>query len=299
MTINWNNYVDHIYTISFTKNYPERINKLDKELEFLDIKDSGIYSIFYNIQSPLPFYKLMYNNMNHSVSAENYGEYVPKTFAHYKCIREAYELHYDHIMILEDDVVFLKNKELIKEYLDNIPEEYDLILLAHYGEQTVYNRINGYYHMLCNTVNGIFYPAFGASMYLMSYEGMEKWLNRFENVQFTCIDWWQIGYDPDNDKLYKSVEQLSIQYNDKYALPNSYSYIDLNVYGTERNIYEHYDLLKWCINQENYESIKNYIQIFFNSWEQWTKDGTYDYENFEYKNEVNEYFDKIKNILNN
>ena len=124
MTINWNNYVDHIYTISFTKNYPERINKLDKELEFLDIKDSGIYSIFYNIQSPLPFYKLMYNNMNHSVSAENYGEYVPKTFAHYKCIREAYELHYDHIMILEDDVVFLKNKELIKEYLDNIPEEY-------------------------------------------------------------------------------------------------------------------------------------------------------------------------------
>ena len=165
MTINWEKYVDHIYTISFTKNYPERIIKLNKELEYLDILNSPIYSIFYNIQSPLPFYKLMHQNMAHSESADIYGEYVPKTFAHYKCIREAYELHYNHIMVLEDDVIFIKNKELIQNYLDDIPEDYDLILLAFYGNQVVYHKINNYYHLMANEVDGSIYPAFGASMY--------------------------------------------------------------------------------------------------------------------------------------
>lgn len=299
MNIEWNKYVDHIYTISFTKNYPQRINKLNNELKYLNILDSGIYSIFYNIQSPLPFYKLMFENMAHSESADKYGVYVNKTFAHYKCIREAYELHYDHILILEDDVIFMKNKELIHEYLENIPDEYDLILLAHYGDQGVYNRINNYYHLACNNVDNIFYPVFGASMYLLSYEGMKKWLNKFENIQFTCIDWWHLGFNPDTDKLYKSIEQLSIQYNDIYALPSPYSNIDVNIYGVKRDIYEHYELLKWCINQNEYDNVDNYIKIFFNSFKVWVEDGTYNYDDFKYKDIVNEYFEKVKNILYN
>ena len=302
MNINWKNYVDHIYTVSFTKNYPNRIDKLNKELEYLDILNSNIYSIFYNIQSPLPFYKLMHQNMKHSESAEIYDEYVPKTFAHYKCIREAYELHYDHILVLEDDIIFLKNKEFIKEYLDNLPKEYDLILLAFYGNQMVYNKINNYYQQMCNYDNGLLYPAFGASMYLISYQGMEKWLNKFENEQFTVIDYWHFGFNIETDKLYKSIDQLSLQHNDIYSLLTYsdlwyHKGININDYNIQRNIYEHYELLKWCVKQNDYQKIKNYILTFFNSWNQWINDGTYDYENFEYKEEVNEYFNKIKNIL--
>lgn len=294
MNINWSKYVDHIFTISFTKNYPERINKLNKELEYLDILNSGIYSIFYNIHSPLPFYQLMHEHMHHSASTDKYDEYVPKTFAHYKCIREAYELHYDHILVLEDDIIFLKNKELIQEYLDNIPEEYDLILLAFYGDQEPRSSINGYYQYMCNYVDNYLYPAFGASMYLMSYQGMEKWLNKFENEQFTCIDFWHFGFNIETDKLYKSYEQLSIQYNDKYSLNSS---VNLDYYGTTRDIYEHYEILKWCANNPNIDKIHNYIITFFPSWKTWISDGTYDYDNFIYKEEVDEFFKKIKIIL--
>ena len=136
----------------------------------------------------------------------------------------------------------------------------------------------------------------------ISYKGMEKWLNKFENEQFTCIDFWHFGFNIYQDKLYKSMDQLSIQYNDIYSLLAYqllwYHYpINLNDYQTSRNIYEHYELLKWCANQENYEDIKNYIQTFYNSWKQWIEDGTYDYENFKYKDEVNEYFEKVQKYI--
>ena len=49
MEINWGNYVDHIYCVSFTQNAKTRIPLLYNELEFIDIhKNDEIFSIYYN-----------------------------------------------------------------------------------------------------------------------------------------------------------------------------------------------------------------------------------------------------------
>ena len=62
MEINWSNYVDHIYCVSFTQNAKTRIPLLYNELEFIDIhKNDEIFSIYYNISPSIDFFKGMYD----------------------------------------------------------------------------------------------------------------------------------------------------------------------------------------------------------------------------------------------
>ena len=120
--IDWKKYFDHIYCIHYLP-YKERYRKCVDELTRVGIRESGIFSWKLTWDSPL-FDKLyQVCNFAPSVGCMKIG------FAHYMCIKEAYELGFKHILILENDNIFLKDVNKIEKILNDLPDDYDICLL--------------------------------------------------------------------------------------------------------------------------------------------------------------------------
>ena len=47
--------------------------------------------------------------------------------AHYQAVLQAYEFGYNNVLIIEDDICFIKDKKLIEYYINNIPDEIDFL----------------------------------------------------------------------------------------------------------------------------------------------------------------------------
>lgn len=312
MEINWINYVDHIYCVSFTQNAKTRIPLLYNELEFIDIhKNDEIFSIYYNISPSIDFFKGMYDMIPNNGALKQYfgyGENVRKTFAHYKCIREAYELGYEHILVIEDDILILKWKDAILTYLNNMPKDYDLILFSRYGLTIDSEFYNDYFqNMFYTDENGVYYMPFCASTYFMSKSGMKKWLDTFESKYMT-IDFWGECFN-NKDKCYVTNHNLTIQYNDMYV---DYSYefftgINFNIeeYGGKRELEFHLNILKWCVDKilyadlEKYPEVKHYTETYFKSFIIFTFEGIYNNFTEENIKLIKYYFDVAKDYIDN
>ena len=107
--INWNNYFDHIVIISASKN-TDRRKYLNKEFERIGLSN---YEYFLNVNDNFLFDNKYENNVNRKNCLH----------AHYFVIKRAYELGYDSIWIMEDDIRFLKDEENIKRVLSKFEQE--------------------------------------------------------------------------------------------------------------------------------------------------------------------------------
>ena len=114
--INWKKYVDHIYCIHYTP-YSDRKERLEKELKRVGILDSDIFSWEYSYDMPK--------------FASNASQDL--AYNHLLCYYNALYMGYEKVLILEDDIVFLKDINMIQTLLDNLPNEYDLCLFDHIG----------------------------------------------------------------------------------------------------------------------------------------------------------------------
>ena len=91
--MNYSDYFDKIYIITYVKNINKREN-ICKELKRIGINDYE-FAYSYNtsvINNP--------NNIDNNV--------LSISFTHYDIIKKSYELGMEHILIFEDDVMFLK-----------------------------------------------------------------------------------------------------------------------------------------------------------------------------------------------
>ena len=109
--INWKKYFDHIYCIHYLP-HVERYKELNDELNRVSILNSGIFEYLYTKE----------DNTEYRVKA------FKVTLNHKKCLEDAINNSYNRILILENDVKFLKDLSLLEQYLENIPEDADLIL---------------------------------------------------------------------------------------------------------------------------------------------------------------------------
>lgn len=158
MEINWNKYFDHIFILSRCKNFEKR-ERLNKELKRINLDKYVTY--LYQCDSELlkysPFLtKEVYRCRN----------------AHYSCIKMSYELNYDNILILEDDLVFLKDIELIEYYLEKF-----------YIERNNYNYYTFDYFIINDNI-------YGGGCYYLDRKGMEYFiycLEKYNNVPNDCF----------------------------------------------------------------------------------------------------------------
>ena len=143
--INWNNYFDHIFVLSRCSNFERREN-LNRELKRIGLYDYVTY--LYQPDSKLLDYKS--SKLSETVfRCKN---------AHYNCIKMSYELGYENILILEDDIHFLKDLEEIKNQLEifrNLKNNVDIYLFGYIPYKVIINNkiTNGYYSADCYYLN--------------------------------------------------------------------------------------------------------------------------------------------------
>lgn len=229
--INWKKYVDHIYVIDNTKTSNDR-NQLISEIKRLNIYDIDLLTYFNNISTP--FYKDLFNEFN----TENCIDVLKKyhsgfdcTMAHYFCIKQAYELGYDHIMIIENDLCFLRNKQYIINILESchkLYDVYDTFVLENNAQQNIELKniyengltnipictLNDYinnleYSNIIKTDNNFNYCDAGCNIYNRS--AMSHLINYYEHMNFVAIDVYYYLFDNKNNKIAYSFPSIGFQ----------------------------------------------------------------------------------------
>lgn len=127
----WSKYFDHIYCIH-GEVCEERRYEIENELRRVGILDSGIFT--WMIDYDIPKYSDRYENPRSAAG----------TLGHLRCYCDQLYHHYDRVLILEDDIKFLKDLATIENILSKLPQ-HDICLFDWF----VYtNNIGANNHML-------------------------------------------------------------------------------------------------------------------------------------------------------
>lgn len=132
-----------------------------------------------DIRTTVPFKK--YNTiMMHVLNQNKLGRLTKPneydcTHNHYSMVKQAYDQGYQYCLVLEDDILFIEDKKLWEKYLDNIPNDFDILQFGGFTTdnrvvEEVLNHKDEYWVKHPNV------PIWNASMYALSRKGMEYYL---------------------------------------------------------------------------------------------------------------------------
>lgn len=207
--IDWKKHFDHIYCIHYIP-HTKRFAKCSDELSRVGIKSSGVFSWRLTWDSPI------YNKMYETVfkAAPSVG-CMKVGFAHYCCIKEAYELGFNHVLILENDNIFLKDLDKIEKILNDLPDDYDICLLdkipaksARYEEAVNKNRVNDSFI----DIDKNFYVL--ANCYALSRKGMKHVIESQEKrlaISDSYLRFSTMVPEEPGMKRYAAITSLAIQ----------------------------------------------------------------------------------------
>ena len=170
---------DKIYVIT-CPSFKERFLFVNDQL-----KDLGIcnYSFIWgsdlgNFKKDSLGYKIQWPQLweyEHNCTGRDFG----CTLSHYDAVYQSYEFGYEKILIIEDDICFIKNKELLEIVLNNIPNNADFVT---YDPRFWYNKdFNQFYNDIKTSnyyIKDKYNFMFGSMMYgIMNRNSMNLYLN--------------------------------------------------------------------------------------------------------------------------
>ena len=123
---------DKIYCLHLSED-KERENQIKKQFKFLGItKQVDIWwtckrDISNKIGKMITSLHTKFYNTYSKNNNKLYGNVFNCSFEHYSIIKQAYMRGFNNILIIEDDVVFNRDKEKIQYIMNNIPDDYDII----------------------------------------------------------------------------------------------------------------------------------------------------------------------------
>ena len=183
---------DKIYVLSLITNkdrqefIKEQFSKLNLDFEF--IYGIDFLNIRYDALHTLIFYPEMFDSSWQSLNNDKMYDGRCKNFSctlsHYMAVLYAYNLGYNNVLILEDDIALIKDSKLIEYYLNNIPEDADFVtwdprFLTPLEQKVIIKNLknldeNDYWYHLDNNIKWLC----GGMMYgLMNRKSMELYLN--------------------------------------------------------------------------------------------------------------------------
>lgn len=195
---------DICYVLNLSNRKDRRIN-METQFNKMQFDDINISTwLRYHFTTKFPYNGLIANAFNTS----NKGRFTkPNEFdcsrSHYQMIKECYDRGFDHILIMEDDIKFLKDTQTFINFINNIPSNYDLL---QFGGFTYDDHIK--YEVLDKYNNGEYWvthrsvPVWNTSMYALSRKGMEYYI-AFMDKFFWVAD-GPFYKAPINDKLITS-----------------------------------------------------------------------------------------------
>lgn len=200
--IQWDKYFDHIFCVTYVNN--GRYHEISKELDRVGILKSGIFEFIYNVDYK---YKDIMHNAIYSPGLNDAWKYC--TIQHLKIWNIIKEVGFKRVLILEDDIAFLKDLNKI---------EYAL-------ETTDYKDITLFHYIFLDT--DIFYST---ACYYVNYHGAEVLVDNFnKNEHFVVCD--QLLFD----QTYSAVTHTTSNGNNEYNIQCVNKIKNYNVNNYELN----------------------------------------------------------------
>ena len=249
---------DKIYVISLIHNH-DRQEFIKYQMNHIGLNFEFIYGIdFYNLINDSKdnriFLPDVYNYVNDPIQlAKNFGCAI----THYNAVLNAYELGFNNILIIEDDICFIKNTKLILQLLNDIPKDCDFVSFNPRFKSTEDNlEHENCKKLICKNYNNNFIYLYnnyqllvGAMMYgIMNRDTMKLYLNnqrqklmaadnvigffeyptvkRYISTKCLCTDIYNINTnfnvnDTSYECIYKDIEHLKI--NNFFTVNNIYN----------------------------------------------------------------------------
>lgn len=258
-SIKWERYIDRIFCVYFLPN-KKRMARLKDELNRVGILDSPIFE--WRFTTPNPYDVVIQNNYKDKKWINSIG-CINGSLEVLRILKESRLLGYKRILILEDDVAFLKDLSALEKILSYIPEGYDIVQLDKgcWGKSKIEewnsirnNTINecfveaGQFHFGLSDAN-VFTPS-GMDLAIrvldskpiacdqLNYEGIFRTAIARENA---CIQVFFRNSNYNNGVgCHRIYQDIGIDYR-KYNLPIGYGYNTLydpqegNTYGLQKN----------------------------------------------------------------
>lgn len=188
--INWNKYFDHIFCITYLEN--NRYKKICEELDRVGILKSGIFEFYYDCD-----YK--YKDIMHDALPADWVDRDQSkilTIYHYKLWKIIGKLNFNRVLILEDDVAFLKDLTKLQYYLDT----------ANFGDITLFD------YTCASISNDSIESFFSTACYSLNKIGANVLAYNFEKNSFAVCDTLLF-----TDKIISAnIQSFNEKYNLKY-----------------------------------------------------------------------------------
>lgn len=215
--IDWKNHFDHIYCLHYVKNF-DRYDRISKEFYRVGILQSGVFSWSMTVDSPLKdkMYKSLpvHKDYAHWFKLQGYADTM---FNHYSIIKQSLALGHSRILVFENDICFLKSLQDIEMILNNIPKDYDLMLLDYFEYYKHSSRETGRFTQVLNSDKTIYH---GLSGYSMSSKMMKMYVDILENEFYALDDLWN-RIDKSQFSFFVSNAPLCIQCPSKTCVSTS------------------------------------------------------------------------------
>lgn len=156
---------------------------------------------------------------------------------HYNIIKSAYDLNYNNILIIEDDMRFLK-LEIFNDFINHFPEDYSMVQCAGFSAQKVFQQVNETYKKGLYFIKDMPVNLWTTGMYALSKKGMVHYINFIDNqISVADIPLYQ---HPKEDYYFSSIP-MAIQADKDICSSdirnNQNDHIDYNT----QNMYESID----------------------------------------------------------
>ena len=124
-TIHWEALFDRVFCVYYLPN-KARMPRLQKELERIGLLESPVFE--WRFTTPSPYDKVVQDSYKDKKWINSIG-CMNVALETNRILKESLLLGYKKILVLEDDVAFLKDLTQLKTILENIPEGYDVVQL--------------------------------------------------------------------------------------------------------------------------------------------------------------------------
>lgn len=243
--INWfETTFDAIYIIYYTGN-EDRLEFLKSELERVGLSNCKNFHWYYDVSSP--YDEMMYKDLVLTRPEHEKNNITIKKLSlhHYKISKISYELGYNKILVMEDDICFLNDLELLYNKITNSPLDGDVILydklLQYFDKESLEHLYNGNEYLNYTNINVYSVMFASCAMYALSRNGMYERIKNGEMYLCAADDYTNNFkmFKFNTSKKYAIDTNLAIQNTPKY-FKQFYDFLDIGEYNVPKVEYKNF-----------------------------------------------------------
>lgn len=205
---------DGIYVIC-SLSHKERISNVKAELERVECPDT----VEYRVDLPDPFIEKLQDSISFRKRSQRNS--FRCGYNHYRAILSAYHTNKKHILLIEDDILFIKDKETLFKKISVLPDDYDLAML-----DKNYNEESGKFSENTNDWRKAI-SFFSSGCYALSRKGMERIIYLWKRDLST-------GRLKNNDNYFNNKDFAGLNFYASFpsiAIQRPYSDCNTNIKG--------------------------------------------------------------------